>query len=403
MDASTLTFQYHGSPSYSILADEGMRDASPYMGSETCTAVETGFSMSYNYHMLGDNYYADRAEGVIFNALPGALTGTHPHDTGYWAHQYMTQPNGPNAAIGSTQDVFTTSNANAASYGMETDYPCCTVNHPQGWPKFLTQSWGTVGGDGLAHVLLSPSTVSTSLNGGTVSVSVDTNYPFSDTLTYSVDSSVPFTLYLRIPSSASAGGSIVVNGGNDIIPSPDQHTGLHSLSLSAGQSTVVLNLNISYRVETRPSGAVSVLRGNLLYVLYVNSTATTTLPHAAGDEGGAGLDYLGYVSPDLKDTRYNATSAWNVAIDPSTIQYNAPDPNAAIDYPAFGINGVSNSMTVQGCTVAWEYKSGSTTPDLPPQSPQCVGNMTQYTLVPYGVSKVHMSELPVISGKSIPS
>lgn len=148
-DAVEWTFRYHGAASGTILGDERIDGLSPYSGSELCTAVETMFSLSYLYQALGNNSLADRAELAAFNALPTMITGDH------WAHQYMAQPNQPYSKQLKVPPFFN-SEVYAQTFGLEPNYPCCTVNHHQGLPKFISSSWVTVKKTGLAHVLLSP-------------------------------------------------------------------------------------------------------------------------------------------------------------------------------------------------------------------------------------------------------
>jgi hypothetical protein len=42
--------------------------------------------------------------------------------------------------------------------------PCCTVNHGQGLPKFVTSVYARNGDDGIVHMLLSPASVQTKIN-----------------------------------------------------------------------------------------------------------------------------------------------------------------------------------------------------------------------------------------------
>lgn len=88
-NAVNWTFTYHGDVAGSILGDEREIGLAPNRGSELCTAVETMFSMSYLYHLMGDKSFADHCELAAFNALPTMLTGDQ------WTRQYLTLANQP--------------------------------------------------------------------------------------------------------------------------------------------------------------------------------------------------------------------------------------------------------------------------------------------------------------------
>ena len=75
--------------------------------------------------------------------------------------------------------------------------------------------------------------------GNKVSVSVDTLYPFSDTLTTTIKATRAFTYYVRIPSWVT-NGTISVNGGPAKPVSPTN--GLHAVSVRAGTTEFTLDL-----------------------------------------------------------------------------------------------------------------------------------------------------------------
>ena len=391
MNAVNWTFTYHGSPSGSILGDEIERDLAPYSGSELCTAVETGYSLAYLYQTLGTNALADRAELVIYNAMPVMLTGD------MWARQYMDQPNQP-WATNNTEDftagpyVFTTANSGVATtFGMEPLYPCCTVNHPQGYPKFVANSWAAVNTTGLAHALLGPSKVTTAM----ATIECDTNYPFGSILNYSVTAAQAFDLYLRVPEWADLTNSSVATGtATPATLQPDPTTGMHKLSLPSGASTVQYTLDASVRTVARANNTLAFYVGNMLYALDVGQTNTSSLPHAYYDPTGPGIAGLPF--PQLRDYYVSNTTAWNVAVDPSTVAYSGPADAATLPTPVFVYGAPPNSIAIDGCEIAWELYLNAT-PGLVPADRTCTGPRSTYKLVPYGAAKVHMSELPTVS------
>lgn len=129
-----------------------------------------------------------------------------------------------------------------------------------------------------------------------VSVSVNTNYPFSDTLTTTITAAKAFTYYVRIPSWV-VGGTIAVNGAKAVAVAPKN--GLQAVSAKAGTTTFVLNLPAPITIgtfrflsvspkgagsdertripENRLHGSVAIHRGPLHYA-YQISHNDTVLP-----------------------------------------------------------------------------------------------------------------------------
>ncbi|UNI17738.1 hypothetical protein JDV02_004060 [Purpureocillium takamizusanense] len=382
-DAVDWTFKYHGSASGTVLADEGEHGLAPYMGSELCTAVETTYSLAYMYQVLGSNSFADRAERTIFNAFPVMMTGDK------WAHQYMAQPNQPHAinvtaADGNVPPVFTSANGGlTTTFGMEPQYPCCTVNHPQGYPKFVSNSWVAVGKSGLLHALLSPSTVSTRVNGGSVKITCDTTYPFEDVLRYTITAEKPFDLYLRVPGWAQASQTSESSA-------IDSTASTRRIRIKAGRTKLQHRLDAQIRTEARANNTVAVFHGNLLYALELGTTQTSSYPHAWWNTQGPGLDYLPF--PQLRDYYIDSTTPWNIAIDPSTLKYHGA--SGRLKNPIFEQGAPTNHMTVEGCEIEWPLYL-DVTPDWAPKDRTCKSRRKSYRLIPYGAAKVHMSDLPV--------
>jgi hypothetical protein len=303
----------------------------------------------------------------------------------------MAQPNqGYSQEL--TESPFWNVNTLGQTFGLEPNYPCCTVNHPQGYPKFLSNSFVTVGENGLGHALLSPASVTTTLaRGNKVTVSCDTNYPFGFTLTYTVSASAPFDLYLRVPAWATLSLVSINSRTSAHKLNPDQSTGMAKISLRAGRSTVIYNLSAALKIEPRVNDTISVSHGALLYALKIREQVIDLPPRNWANKS----DYSStYAPPQSRDHTIHNLTAWNIAIDPTTLSYKAKNL-AALPNPIWTSDAPPGSMTVQGCEIAWPIESG--VPADPPRDRTCTAPATEYTLIPYGAAKLHMAELPTVN------
>ncbi len=310
----------------------------------------------------------------------------------------MEQPNQPYATNLSTSPFYNT-NSWGVTYGLEPNYPCCTVNHPQGYPKFLANSYVRMGDNGMAHALLSPGTATAVLSGGKVTVECDTAYPFLDTLNYTVEAEAAFDFYLRVPAWATSSASIKI-GSNSNALSPDTETGMHKLSLSKGTTTLTYALQSSLRTEARENNTISVYKGALLYALEVTNYNTSTPPKPYTNPS-FGTEYYNasYYPPQSRDWQYHSTSKWNYAIDPTTLVYHGPETGSMkLNDPVFEAGGPPGYVTAMGCEVEWPMAFNGSVPGYPPVGAErkCVGEKVEVRLVAYGSARTRMAELPVL-------
>lgn len=263
---------------------------------------------------------------------------------------------------------------------------------PQGLPKFLSASFVKAGQDGLGHALLSPATVGVLLDSGArVTLRCETNYPFSNTLHYTIFASRPFTLYLRVPRwNVLATSSVTIEGSPSQPLSPDPHTGMTAVHIHAGHSKVIYVLSAAIRITPRANSTVAIYHGALLYALDVGQTAIH--PQSAS---------LSSPSPWQVHNYYlNNTRPWNIAVDTSTLEFHpAPssvNPNAQLQSPIWAPQGPPSYITGKGCEIEWPLLNGLPAPvPLPINgSRTCTGRVMDVVLRPYGSLKVHMAELP---------
>ncbi|KAI1311370.1 duf1680 domain-containing protein [Xylaria venustula] len=380
--AVDLIGKYHKSLAGTLIGDEMITDNNPNRGAELCTAAELMFSLSWVYQYLGDNDIADWVELTAFNAFPGQIWSD------WWSHQYVQQENQPwarNLTVAPQMWVDVGSYGNV--FGLEPDYPCCTVNHPQGYSKFLVNSFVGTEDGGIAHVFLSPGIVSTTVgDDNDVVITSNTNYPFAMDLSYSIQADDDFTFYVRIPDWANPSSTATDPSGNSKQISPND-SALQKFDIPKGQSKVSINLQTEPRVVDRANNTAAVYYGPLLYSLALDYNETTRQPVAYDGGSIEPSSVIGQTRDHIVET----TDLWNIAIDPSQIKV-VQSNNGQLANPIWAYGAPPLELRVAATEIDWPIEFD--TPANPPLNPQAKGKPFSARFVPFASAKVHMAHLP---------
>ncbi|KAF2135711.1 uncharacterized protein K452DRAFT_281120 [Aplosporella prunicola CBS 121167] len=422
--AADLVFTHHGTAAGSMASDEYLGGLAPTRGSETCCTVELIFSLTYLYTLFGESELAERAEKAAFNALPAALSED------WWAHQYVCQVNQPWAKQLEVPDgerrpwydVCVYANV----FGLEPEYPCCTVNHPIGYPSLLANAFLRVPqqyDDGILHAHILPSRLTTP---DAITIDAQTNYPFVPAaLLYTITTPKPLTFYIRVPTSIDhATSTIAVRGPhtqteNEQPFAPNFHAGLHRIPLpAAGTYTIAATLRAEPRAETHPDGSVSVHCGPLLYAHAVPYTTTTRPPRdfkdqerdcpdfaAASIASEAGKNKNDDEEPWKSHIRDHflvpQTPDWGLAIDPSQpLTLRAPDPwlDKAHTRTPWAPDAAPTAVEVSGVQVPWPLKGGTAAEpgEVDTSDEGAWGARGRVRLVPFATARVRVAQFPVV-------
>ncbi|GAV98713.1 hypothetical protein LENED_000110 [Lentinula edodes] len=384
-----LMFKYHGRPSGAYAADEMLAGLEAVRGTELCLVVEAMFSGSYLYQVIGDIKYADRVERMAYNALPATITAD------MWGRQYLQQQNQV-AAKNMSPNPFPEDGPYSNVFGLEPNYPCCTVNFPQGWPKFITNAFLTTPDrNGLIQLYLGPFEVQTTLFGDNqVKVTVDTLYPFGDMLNITILAVKPFTYYIRVPSWV-VGGSMLLDDGQQMELAPDSETGLMQRVVGGGITNIVLYCPAEITIEKRLHSSVAVHRGPLNYAFDIPRSEKIIAqdPH----------------EPHAIDLQIDPVGDWEYAIntDSAKMMFHNDAENTEVEIrsiptfsesyklpsPIFDSGKPPVSIIVPACPIKWPL-AGDMFVASPPEYPECVGEERNIKLIPFGATRLRISEFP---------
>jgi hypothetical protein len=368
--------RYHGLPNGMFSCDEHLAGLNPSQGSELCTVVEYMFSLEQSLAITGHAMFGDRLEKLAFNALPGTFTDD------MWAHQYNQEPN--QVECSRHHSPWTTDGPESNLYGLEPNFGCCTANFHQGWPKFTNSLFMFSGktdsgsNDGLAAVAYAPCEVRTIVHGKQVHILEETEYPFRNTVRFTVnpDSAVSFPLEFRIPAWA-AGTKIKVNGNETSSAEPGSFARVDRQWNP--RDRVEIAFPMTPRVSEWLDSSIAVERGPLVFSLGIG-------------ESWVKLRDRGMTA----DWQVFPTDAWNYALE-----VDPQDPAAAIIVAESEIGDMPFSRRqppVQLKVKArkldrWIAEDGVANPV--PKSPVASDHPEEtISLIPYAAAKLRITAFP---------
>jgi DUF1680 family protein len=377
---------FHGQPHGMYGGDEGLHGDAPDRGSELCSAVEMMFSLEKIVAITGAVEFADRLEQVAFNLLPTQVTPDHR------GRQYFQQVNQVQVTHGD-RDFFN-DNQDRLTYSLLGGYPCCTANYHQGWPKFAAHLWLASADGGLAAIAYAPNQVTATVAGGVmVKVTVATDYPFRDTIEFTVETAAPvaFPLHLRIPQWCET-ATVKING------HPAEYaTARGTMAVLArtwrNGDRVELRLPMKTRVQSGYARSVSVHRGPLLFALDIPGE-----PRAVARARPEGVPAS---APDRGYLEFLPTAPWNYALTgrDAALQFEMVDAGAPLAANPWSRASVPIELRGRGVRIEeWGMLRNSAAP--PPLSPlQARPGAAQpepIRLIPYGATTLRVAAFPWI-------
>ncbi|WP_395575681.1 beta-L-arabinofuranosidase domain-containing protein [Streptomyces sp. BK79] len=366
-------------PGGGMAGDENYRPGftDPRQGFETCGVVEFMASHELLTRITGDPVWADRCEDLAFNILPASL------DPQGKAIHYITSAN----SIGldnapKTQGQFQNGFAMQAFQPGVDQYRCCPHNYGMGWPYFAEELWLATPDGGLAAAMYAPSEVRAQVAGNTtVTVTEDTGYPFTETVTLTVSTPRPvdFPLRLRVPGWCD-GPELRVNGRSVAAPDGPAWTTVKRTWRGGDKVTMRLPQRTTLRHWPEQHDAVSVQRGPLTYSLKI------------------GERYERYGGTDtFPEYAVHATSPWNYGLTPSPRTAVARDDGPVPDNP-FTQETVPVRITTEARRIEeWIADDERVVAPLQPGPARSDAPVETVTLIPMGAARLRITAFPTAS------
>lgn len=362
-DYYQLLKTHNGTAVETFTGDECLSGLSPIQGTELCAVVEQMYSCEHLYAYTGDSKWAQRLEKLAFNALPATISDD------MWVHQYDQMSNQIACQRFPGKAIFRTNEPDSHLFGLEPNFGCCTANFGQGWPKFALFAFLRQG-----NTILSALPVPSQLHDGDRHIVVETNYPFENSMTYTIESGTEFTFRIRIPTFAK---NLKVDGvtvqTSDLI-----------FAIGSGETRrITVSFDTDVVLQDRPYGLKTVECGSLVFSVPVQYEKKMYEYEKDGVERK--FPYCDY--------EYLPVSDWNYAYCSEEFIRE----NREVDAIPFSSEKPPVVIRTKVKKIGWGLEDGYEMVCAKiPESTQPISEEMEMTLYPYGCAKLRMTELPKI-------
>ncbi len=358
-----ILYKYNGTPVGIFTGDECLSGLSPIQGTELCSVAELMYSMELLYAFTGDSSWAEKLETIAFNAFPA----TNSDDM--WTHQYNQESNQINCIRMDGRPLFRTNCGSSHLFGLEPNYGCCTANFNQAWPKFALSAFMKRENEIINSVML-PSKLA--VDG--IKITLDTDYPFVNSASYTIEAEKEFTFSIRIPSFAK---KLSVNGKRVA------KTDMLSFSIAPGTTGINVSFSAEPEVMSRPHGLSSVKCGSLVFSLPIKFDTKMYEYTSNGVERK--FPYCDYELIGKSEWRYCLSDDQF-----EIVHHRIPDVPFSSEKPAV-------TLKAKVRRIDWDYEDGfDTVCAKKPENPVPFGKEKTVDLYPYGCAKLRVTELPLI-------
>lgn len=370
----------HGFVNGMFGGDERLHGNDPTQGSELCTAVEMMYSFESILPITGDVYYADYLEKIAYNVLPTQITDD------FMYKQYFQQTN--QILVSADARNFFNDDNGRLTFGRITGCSCCLTNMHQGWPKFVQNLWYATVDNGLAALVYGASKVTAKVgNGQTVTIIEDTDYPFKESVRFTIHTSedVRFPLHLRVPLWCKS-AHLKVN--NEELEMGEDNITVINRRWKSGD-TVELVMDMDFRFTRWHENSLGIERGPLVYALKVK-------------EDWRKIEIERMTDKELWEVY--PKSAWNYAILGKELKkgdLNLSVSDTISDYP-WNLKNAPIQIRAKALRLPeWRiqnYSAGKVMvpPRVKKDSKNAGSVVEDITLIPYGCTTLRISQFPVI-------